>query len=768
MTLFETAEGEGVQPQKWSEWIWDFVNDRIHTERLKLSFQSWISAVKKSDGFLDLSYGSITTSITTELCKVLIGHYKPKILSQLAGRDSLAVESVLSETGAGGGFRNRKLSIMDGIKLEPKSTEPVKKGGFFSSSSRKEEENLISLNLTCNYVGPEAVPSITDLITQVITIEELWLCGNPIGDQGVEHLCFGLQQAQDDTDAKVAPFLNRLYLQSCSITRKGFDTLRNFLGSYQYPLVVFIGGNEFRHSTSLPGLMPEKLREELLTVMIKYYDRILKFPKTSKWRLVSLKRACRYSDQKDQNQAQGWLAANLVANNFNKVEKSKKGDEFMLAEQKGSVWEGITWSLHFANAMKEVLPQVEVEARMFNLFQDLLIRVGTPYTGTIEKEHIFDELKTNPKLRTELKLKQVDFETFQERFSTVDKVKGGLMKVKSFIEYAAAFRHTLESFQNIFGKYQNEKGDVEKQALFKAMQKDPNVRKFFGLKKFHYKQFNEVFSSISFNQQSMNLNNVVDFAVKENNRRASVTHGRRRSVADALQAQIPPLQESRVVVRIALPDSSYVTMAAFSNWTIAELKPGMEKKMEGRGQATPKNYHLEIEGKTIEKEDQNLWTLAFTHLKAFPKMVTLTLAVSEFDEGWYYMTVRTNMRAGVSVQSDKIVTLEKEDLVHVKKVEMDPESKAIRGFVEPAKGWEVGERVLFNCEEIKKLISARVTSVSPLTVISIKTADSRSLPADWRGVVSADVDPSLLTKAQGWISLKSSAGQVCVQKKTTA
>mmetsp|Transcript_2120 Transcript_2120/g.3014 ORF Transcript_2120/g.3014 Transcript_2120/m.3014 type:complete len:233 (-) Transcript_2120:552-1250(-) len=216
----------------------------------------------------------------------------------------------------------------------------------------------------------------------------------------------------------------------------------------------------------------------------------------------------------------------------------------------------------------------------------------------------------------------------------------------------------------------------------------------------------------------------------------------------------------RVVVRVALPDASFITMSSFGDRKVLELRSTMEEKMVSRNQKLPKKFQLEIEGKVIENEEINLWTLAFTYLKQFPKMITLTLSVSEFDEGWYTMTVRTNMRAEVSVASDKIVTLEKEDLVYVQRVAFDEKSKAIRGFVRPATEWVIGERILFSCQDLQKHISARVISNRPLNV---KTADSRSIHPDWRDKEIIDVSEDLLVKAEGWISLKSSAGQVCVQ-----
>jgi len=760
MTLFETADAQGVEPAKWSEWIWDFVNDRIHTERLKLLFNGWIGTVKRSDGALDLQYGSITTSVTIELCKALIGEYRPKILSQL-------------QSGAIPGRNVQRPSIKKG-------------GGLFFSAAKKEEENLVTLKLVCNYIGSDAVPSLANLVTQVITIEELWLCGNPIGDQGVEHLCFGLQQAAQLGAADgggPAPLLNKLYLQSCSITREGYTHMARFLSTYPHPLVVFMSGNDYKtnvpttlasrgakeyqkHAITLNSL-GGKLRQDCINVVVKYYERILKHPKTAKWRRVSLSRACRYSDKKDMPQAESWWASNLLANGFEKDGKSKKDDEYTLDEREKVSWEGITWSLTFAQTLQVTSETLEVEARMFNLFQDLLVRVGTPYTGTIEKEHIFDELRSNLRLRHELKLNKVDFETFQERFSDIDKVKGGLMKIKNFVEYAAAFRTTLENFQRIFGKYQNAKGEVEKQALFKALKNDTNVRKYFGIKKFHYKAFNDLFRAISFRKQSMSLTNMVDFQVQQNKKKMSqAAGGRRRSVVgETLAAQIPTMSEPpRVVVRVGMPDKTYITMAAFGDWTLAKVRGVFEQKMKTRGVAAPKSYVMEMEGQEIKEEEDSLWRLAFTVLKQFPKIITLGMRVNEFDGGAYLMTVRTNMRREVSVQSDKIVTLEKGDLVRISEIIHDPDSKAIRGLVKPAEGWMVGERVLYSYGE-NKAISARVTSVSPL---KIHTAESRSIDEQWRNREVEVADDSALAKAEGWISLRSSAGQVCVNKQVGA
>jgi len=704
MTLFETADKEGVEPNKWSEWIWDFVNDRIHTERLKKDFVIWFQTIKKGDGCLDLSYASITSSVMKELCKALIGNFRPQILS----------------------------ALQSGKRLERRRRAPKVKKGFFSSSKteKKLEENLVSLKLPCNYVGPEAVPHLTDLITQIITIEELWLCGNPIGDKGVEYLCFGLQQAaQDDTQQQ--PFLNKIYLQSCAITMRGYEAMSKFLSTYEQPLVVYFNGNFFEGVPMIvcsKGARPYekqavtlssidgKLQNDLIAIVAKHYERILKNPTTKKFRDILVAHACRKCDSKEQEKAQPWWAANLLANGFQKDEKSKKGDAFKLDAQDKVSWDPIVWSLDFAKTFIDLSTHIESEALMFNLFHDLLIRVGTPYTGTIEKEHIFEELRGNPRVRKALRLNRVDFEKFQEKFETVDtKVKGGLMKVKAFVEYAAAFRHTLMQFQKIFGKYQDEKGEVEKQALYKAVRNDPNVRKFFGLQKYHYKQFNNLFQTISFSKKSIDLDDMVEFQVQEQNKMSS--QKRRGSVKDLVANQVPPMQEPpRVVVRVSTQSQGYLTMAAFGDWTVTKLRPMIEQKIVGHGEQKPAEYHLKMEGKVVTDEDDTLWALAFKTLKHFPKLLTFELLVPEFKAGMYRMLVRTNMRQDISVKSDKIVTIEKGDLVQVTRIETDPETKAIRGLVEPPEDLKVDMRVLYTAEDLKKAISAKITSIEPLNV----------------------------------------------------
>jgi len=760
MTLFERAEKLEIAPQKWSEWIWDFVNDRIHTERNKQMFPHWIQCIKHAQGHLDLSYGSITTSVVKELCTTLIGEFRPRILSQLSNSNSM----------------DRK-----GMMLALAPIKGKQKSGFFSSSKEPTTaEHMMSLNLSCNYMNHDGMPMLSDLITQVITIQEVWLCGNPIGDKGVEALCFGLNQASvlsEEQGGIGQPLLNRLFLQSCSITKRGYNTMVDFLKSYPYPLVVFVSGNYFKgvpmalaskgaaayekHALTIPAL-EGKLQKECLDVVMKYYDRILKHPKTNKWRQISLNRACRYSDKKDQEEAQSWWAANLVANGFVKYEKSRKGDEYILGQQDKDDWSGIVWSSKFARQYQEVVLGIEQEAAMFNLFLDLLMRVGTPYTGTIEKEHIYMELKTNERVRHALKLNTVDFGKFQERFSSVDKIRSGLMKVRAFVEYAAAFRTTLKNFQEIFGKYQNEKGEVEKMALFKAMQKDQQVRKFFGFKKFHYKQFGDLFKTITFNRRSMSFNNMVDFQSGKIKRRRSTAMGQNvQLITEEMEGQVPPLQDNkRVALRVLLPDDSYMTMSAFSEWTIAKLRPLIEGKMETRKTPIPKSYKIAIEGAIIEDSKINLWTLAFQHLNSFPKMITLKMIAINFTAGVYRMTMRANLRKGISLDTARVIALERQDIVHVSEIELDKKSMAIRGYVKPPAELYVGQRIQYSPAGAELLLSASIQSVSPLTILVF---DSKSVASEFRGKTIEQVELSTIRKLSGWISMKSSKGQKCAE-----
>ncbi|GAB5355370.1 hypothetical protein AAMO2058_000200100 [Amorphochlora amoebiformis] len=758
MTLFETAEKQGIPPMKWSEWIWDFVNERIHTERNKAQFPHWFSVIKRAEGQLDLSYGSVTTNVCIEMCKALIGVYRPKILSQILGGDAM----------------RRRSAIV---------AEPPKKKGFFGSKKqekKEEKDNLVYLKLSCNYIQGIAMTEVADLIMQVISIEELWLCGNPIGDRGIESLCFGMQQAcLALQSSSQPPLINRMYLQSCSITDIGHEVMARFLETYEYPLVVFMEGNHFsegkptslaskgarpfeKHALTIPGTVG-KLKTDHINIIIKYYERILKNPKSAKWRVVSLARACRYSEKKDQPAAREWWAANLLANGFQKNPKSKKGDEYILADAKKCSWEGISWSLDIAKQYQVEFNEIEEAALTFNLFLDLLVRVGTPYTGTIEKEHIFAELKDNPQVRRALKLNRVDFAKFQERFQNVDKTKGGLMRVRAFVEYAAVFKNTLETFHKIFSQYADDKGEVEKQALFKAMQRDQNVRKFFGFKKFHYKQFNDLFKSLTGgrHKNSMSVQNLMDFTVGNRNRKASKEF--KKNVSMELDEAIPPMQVAkRLAVKIRLPNGTYMTMPAFSDWTIAKLREKVNSKMITRKDTPMKSYSLLIEEHAIMDESVNLWTLCFRHLKSFPKLLDLSIVSTDFEPGWYNVLVRTNMRKDIDVSSAKIVTIEKGDLVKVVKIEVDTSSNAVRGLVEPAKEFVLGERVMYKCQEIKKDISSRIVGTSPLMVQII---DSRSVPGELRKKIHTLEDEKLISKPSGWISMKSSTGQVCVVRQ---
>ncbi len=389
-------------------------------------------------------------------------------------------------------------------------SQQVEKKSLFGAH-RSEVHLLFSLRAQCNHMGPEAMSAMANLVTQVPTIEEVYLSGNPIKDKGLESLLFGLENCNRDV---AVPQLRLLHLENCGISLDGFRNLSVFLETYEFPLVVFVAGNEVPRGCTVvvskgsrpyeqdaPNVLklPDPLRETTLVhCLVKYYNRILLNPKTSKWRKISLIRACRYSSKQEQPDAQRVFRQNLVACGFNEGPKSKvKGDTWLLPERKGDNWDGIVWTNEFAQNIK-FNADVRVQSAMFALFHDLLIRVGTPYTGTIEKECIFEELRNNKKVRDAMNLSHVDYSKFEERFGSVDtKQRNGVIFVQEFIEYAAAFRYTLLQFQKIFGKYADAKGEVTQKQMYKALQKDPEVRKYFGIKQFHYKQFKELFKSLT-------------------------------------------------------------------------------------------------------------------------------------------------------------------------------------------------------------------------------------------------------------------------------
>jgi hypothetical protein len=82
--------------------------------------------------------------------------------------------------------------------------------------------------------------------------------------------------------------------------------------------------------------------------------------------------------------------------------------------------------------------------------------------------------------------------------------------------------------------------------------------------------------------------------------------------------------------------------------------------------------------------------------------------------------------------------------------------------VEPLAEMTAGERVIYDMKELKKGLSCKVIAVKPKLVL--QAVSSRSLPANVSGKVINDVDTSKITRAKGWISLKSSGGQLCVSR----
>ena len=95
MKLFEVAEKRNVPSEQWSEWIWDYVNDRLHTERRRKKFSRFPGDVSSGRGVLDLQYKQVTTTLMEALSEYLIGHYKTKIDQILRGGTTL---KLLSDT----------------------------------------------------------------------------------------------------------------------------------------------------------------------------------------------------------------------------------------------------------------------------------------------------------------------------------------------------------------------------------------------------------------------------------------------------------------------------------------------------------------------------------------------------------------------------------------------------------------------------------------------------------------------------------------------
>ena len=230
-----------------------------------------------------------------------------------------------------------------------------------------------------------------------------------------------------------------------------------------------------------------------------------------------------------------------------------------------------------------------------------------------------------------------------------------------------------------------------------------------------------------------------------------------------LAVEVPPMPDPipRVTIKIeAKGEGAHFTIGGFANWIIGDqVRSKSIQKLEARG-TKAKDFIFKLEGVEISDEKDTIFATAFKILKSFPRSITFELCTPEFGAGRYAMLLRANMRTQVDVQSQKVATLEKEDVVHVVQTEEDPNTGAIRGLVRFDTPY-VGERVLYEAKSIKKRVSARVIALSPLTLQVVR---SSRLPPEVSDSTISEASPALLTHPTGWISLKSSSGQVCVRK----
>ena len=84
--------------------------------------------------------------------------------------------------------------------------------GFTTLVSSPQLANLRALNVTANELGSDALANMTNALPRV---HNLVLTGNPIGDEGIEHLGQWKQLANVDT----------LYLSTCELSEQGIDQL---------------------------------------------------------------------------------------------------------------------------------------------------------------------------------------------------------------------------------------------------------------------------------------------------------------------------------------------------------------------------------------------------------------------------------------------------------------------------------------------------------------------------------------------------------------